>query len=155
MRITLNRPDRLNALDARGHDELARIWRDVDEDPRVAAVILCSAGKAFSAGGDFDMVEGMIDSFDARVCVWRESKDLVDNIINCSKPIVSAIHGSAVGAGLVVALLADISVAGRSARLVDGHTRLGVAAGDHAAIVWPSVNSQNTTLGYGCYNQKR
>ncbi|MBB5406400.1 enoyl-CoA hydratase [Paraburkholderia sp. WC7.3g] len=137
LRITLNRPERLNALDARGHDELARVWRDVDEDASVGAVILCGAGKSFSAGGDFDMVEEMIDSFDARVRVWRESKDLVYNIINCSKPIVSAIHGSAVGAGLVAALLADISVAGRSARLVDGHTRLGVAAGDHAAIIWP------------------
>jgi enoyl-CoA hydratase len=137
LRITLNRPDRLNALDARGHDELARVWRDVDEDPEVGAVILCGAGRAFSAGGDFDMVEEMIDSFDARMRVWRESKDLVYNIINCSKPIVSAIHGSAVGAGLVAALLADIPVAARSAKLVDGHTRLGVAAGDHAAIIWP------------------
>jgi len=137
LRITLNRPERLNALDARGHDELARVWRDVDEDEQTSAVILCGAGRAFSAGGDFDMVEEMIDSFDARVRVWRESKDLVYNIINCSKPIVSAIHGSAVGAGLVAALLADISVAARSAKLVDGHTRLGVAAGDHAAIIWP------------------
>ncbi|MDR5814162.1 enoyl-CoA hydratase/isomerase family protein [Caballeronia sp. LZ033] len=137
LRITLNRPERLNALDARGHDELARVWRDVDEDPEVGAVILCGAGRAFSAGGDFDMVEEMIDSFDARMRVWREAKDLVYNIINCSKPIVSAIHGSAVGAGLVAALLADISVAARTAKLVDGHTRLGVAAGDHAAIIWP------------------
>jgi enoyl-CoA hydratase len=137
LRITLNRPERLNALDARGHDELSRVWRQVDEDPDVSAVILCGAGRAFSAGGDFDMVEEMIDSFEARIRVWRESKDLVYNIINCSKPIVSAIHGSAVGAGLVAALLADVSVAGRSARLVDGHTRLGVAAGDHAAIIWP------------------
>lgn len=137
LRITLNRPERLNALDARGHDEIARVWRDIDADPSVSAVVLCGAGKAFSAGGDFEMVEEMIDSFDARARVWRESKDLVYNIINCSKPIVSAIHGSAVGAGLVAALLADISVAARTARLVDGHTRLGVAAGDHAAIVWP------------------
>ncbi|MEM5428028.1 enoyl-CoA hydratase/isomerase family protein [Cupriavidus oxalaticus] len=137
LRITLNRPERLNALDARGHDEIARVWRDIDADPSVRAVVLCGAGKAFSAGGDFDMVEEMIDSFEARARVWRESKDLVYNIINCAKPIVSAIHGSAVGAGLVAALLADISVAARSARLVDGHTRLGVAAGDHAAIVWP------------------
>lgn len=137
LRITLNRPERLNALDARGHDEIARVWRDIDADPTVSAVVLCGAGKAFSAGGDFEMVEEMIDSFDARARVWRESKDLVYNIINCSKPIVSAIHGSAVGAGLVAALLADISVAARTARLVDGHTRLGVAAGDHAAIVWP------------------
>lgn len=137
LRITLNRPERLNALDARGHDEIARVWRDIDADPTVSAVVLCGAGKAFSAGGDFEMVEEMIDSFEARARVWRESKDLVYNIINCSKPIVSAIHGSAVGAGLVAALLADISVAARTARLVDGHTRLGVAAGDHAAIVWP------------------
>ena len=73
----------------------------------------------------------------ARIRVLREARDLVFNIIDCSKPIVSAIHGAAVGAGLVAGLLADISVAGRSARIIDGHTRLGVAAGDHAAICWP------------------
>ena len=137
LRITLNRPEKLNALDATGHDEIARVWRDIDADPSVSAVILRGAGKAFSAGGDFDMVEEMIDTFEARARVWRESKDLVYNIINCSKPIVSAIQGPAVGAGLVAALLADISVAARTAKLVDGHTRLGVAAGDHAAIIWP------------------
>lgn len=137
LRITLNRPDKLNALDAQGHDELARVWRDVDADPTVRAVLLRGAGRAFSAGGDFAMVEEMIESFEARSRVWREAKDLVYNIVNCSKPIVSAIHGSAVGAGLVAALLADVSVAGRAAKLVDGHTRLGVAAGDHAAIIWP------------------
>lgn len=67
----------------------------------------------------------------------QESRDLFYNIINCSKPIVSAIHGPAVGAGLVVALMADISIAARNARIIDGHTRLGVAAGDHATMVWP------------------
>ena len=67
----------------------------------------------------------------------REARDLVYNVINCSKPIISAIHGPAVGAGLVAALLADISIATRTARIIDGHTRLGVAAGDHAAICWP------------------
>jgi enoyl-CoA hydratase len=69
--------------------------------------------------------------------VWREARDLVYNIINCDKPIVSAMHGPAVGAGLVAGLLADISIAAKNAKIVDGHTRLGVAAGDHAAIVWP------------------
>ena len=67
----------------------------------------------------------------------REARDLVLNVIDCSKPIVSAIHGPAVGAGLVVGLLADVSVVARTARIIDGHTRLGVAAGDHAAICWP------------------
>ncbi len=62
---------------------------------------------------------------------------MVYNVVNCTKPIVSAMQGPAVGAGLVVGLLADVSIAARSARIIDGHTRLGVAAGDHAAIVWP------------------
>jgi enoyl-CoA hydratase len=69
--------------------------------------------------------------------VWREARDMVYNVINCGKPIVSAINGPAVGAGLVVAILADISIAAKSARLIDGHTKLGVAAGDHAVIIWP------------------
>jgi len=137
LRLTLNKPERLNALDAQGHRELADVWREIDNDPDVSAVILCGEGRMFSAGGDFEMVEEIINDFDARARTWREAKDLVYNIINCSKPIVSAIHGAAVGAGLVAALLADISVASKTAKLVDGHTRLGVVAGDHAAIIWP------------------
>ena len=69
--------------------------------------------------------------------MWKEASDLVYNLINCSKPVVSAIRGSAVGAGLAVALLPDVSVAANDARILDGHTRLGVAAGDHAVIIWP------------------
>jgi enoyl-CoA hydratase len=83
------------------------------------------------------MVERMTQDFAVRARVWREARDLVYNMINCSKIIVSAMHGPAVGAGLVAGLMADISIAARNARLIDGHTRLGVAAGDHAAIVWP------------------
>jgi enoyl-CoA hydratase len=79
----------------------------------------------------------MADDPVVRTRVLREARDLVYNVINCSTPIVSAIHGPAVGAGLAVALLADVSVAGRTAKIVDGHTRLGVAAGDHAVISWP------------------
>ena len=83
------------------------------------------------------MVEDMATDFEVRARVWKEARDLVYNVINCDKPIVSAMHGPAVGAGLVAGLLADISIAAKSAKIVDGHTRLGVAAGDHAAIVWP------------------
>ena len=79
----------------------------------------------------------MIADFDTRMRVWKEARDMVYNLINCSKPVVSAINGAAVGAGLVLAILADISIAAKSARLIDGHTKLGVAAGDHAAIIWP------------------
>ena len=75
------------------------------------------------------MVEAMIDDFETRARVWKEAKDLVYNIINCSKPVVSAMRGVAVGAGLVCGLLADVSIATKDCRIVDGHTRLGVAAG--------------------------
>src|SRR5205823_9408689 len=67
----------------------------------------------------------------------REASDIVYNMINLDKPVVSAINGVAVGAGLVVALLADVSIMSESARITDGHTKLGVVAGDHAAILWP------------------
>jgi enoyl-CoA hydratase len=128
---------KLSSTGPRMHAELAEIWRDVDRDPEVRVAILRGAGKGFSAGGDFALIEDMIKDFDTRARVWREARDLVYNLINCSKIVVSAMHGPAVGAGLVAGLLADISIAAKNARIIDGHTRLGVAAGDHAAIVWP------------------
>jgi enoyl-CoA hydratase len=137
LRITFNRPERYNALDAIGHKEITYVWREVDEDPDIDAVILTGAGKAFSAGGDFDMIDETIEDFEVRARTWKEARDLVYNIINCGKPIISAINGPAVGAGLVAGLMADISIVARSVSLTDGHTRLGVAAGDHAAIIWP------------------
>jgi enoyl-CoA hydratase len=136
LRITLDGPG-LNAVDADVHRELADVWLAVDRDPATNVALLQGAGKAFSAGGSFDLVESILDDFDARMRVAREARDLVFNVVNCSKPIVSAMHGPAVGAGLVAGLLADVSVVSRTARIIDGHTRLGVAAGDHAAICWP------------------
>jgi enoyl-CoA hydratase len=127
----------LNAVDEETHSEIPAIWPVIDRDPDVRAVIVRGAGKAFSAGGDFDLIDAQIKDYDIRMRVMRESRDLFYNIINCAKPIISAIHGPAVGAGLVVALMADISVAAKNARIIDGHTRLGVTAGDHAAMVWP------------------
>jgi enoyl-CoA hydratase len=137
LRISMNNPEKLNAADALMHAELAQIWLDIDRDNDVRAAILTGAGRAFSAGGDFSMIEEIIADFETRVRILREARDIVYNLINCSKPVVSAIRGPAVGAGLVCGLLADISIATPEARIIDGHTRLGVAAGDHAAIIWP------------------
>ena len=137
LRIVLDTPGRLNAVDADMHRDLSRVWLTVDQDPEVRAVIVRGAGDAFSSGGDLALVEAMADDFATRIQVLREARDLVYNVVNCAKPVVSAMAGPAVGAGLVVGLLADVSIAARTARIIDGHTRLGVAAGDHAAIVWP------------------
>ena len=114
LELVLNEPAKLNAVDGELHKALADVWRVIDADPRVRAVLLRAEGRAFSAGGDLD-----------------------HNIVNCAKPTVSAINGVAVGAGLALAVLTDISIAGKSALLLDGHTRIGVAAGDHGVLSWP------------------
>jgi enoyl-CoA hydratase len=136
VRITLDAPG-LNAVGPAAHAQLADVWRAVDRDPLAKVVVLQGAGKGFSAGGSFELVDSIMGDDEARLRVLREARDLVVNLLDCSKPIISAVHGPAVGAGLVAALLADISIVGRTARIIDGHTRLGVAAGDHAAVCWP------------------
>jgi enoyl-CoA hydratase len=137
LRITYNRPETYNSIDAETHTQLTNIWRDIDADPDISAVLVTGAGKAFSSGGDFGTIKRLLEEPAMRMATWKEAKDLVYNIINCGKPIVSAINGVAVGAGLVTAILADVSIAGKSARIIDGHARLGVAAGDVACIIWP------------------
>lgn len=136
LQLTLDAPG-LNAVSPEAHAHLADVWRDIDRDPDVLVALIRGAGKGFSAGGSFELLDGLVSDPAVRMRVLREARDLVVNLIDCETPIVSAIHGPAVGAGLVAALLADVSVAGRSARIIDGHTRLGVAAGDHAAVCWP------------------
>ena len=135
--ITINRPEQLNATNARLHWELTQVWLTIDADPEARVAVITGAGKAFSAGGDLELVEEMAGNPEAAERTMREASDLVYNLINLEKPVVSAINGVAVGAGLVVALLADVSIIAETARLTDGHTRLGVVAGDHAALIWP------------------
>ncbi len=136
LRVTMDN-GKMNTADAVMHAELVRVWRDIDADDSVNCAIITGAGTTFSAGGDFAMVQEITESFEARTRVWREARDMVYNIINCRKPVVSAMRGVAVGAGLVCGILADVSIATPECRITDGHTRLGVAAGDHAAIIWP------------------
>jgi len=135
--VTINRPEVMNATNARLHWELTQVWLTIDADPAARVALVTGAGRAFSSGGDMSLVEEMAGNAAAAARTMREASDLVYNIINLDKPVVSAINGAAVGAGLVVALLADVSIIAETARITDGHTRLGVAAGDHAAIIWP------------------
>lgn len=137
LELVIANKGRLNAATEAMHRDLATVWRIIDSDDAVRVVIVRGEGENFSSGGDFDMIDRMIEDEATLIRVWKEASDLVYNLINCSKPVVSAIRGSAVGAGLAIALLADVSVAADNARILDGHTRLGVAAGDHAVIIWP------------------
>lgn len=135
--INFSNPEKLNAVTAKGHAELVDVWPLIDRDSDIRAVLLRGDGRAFSAGGDFEMISEVMGDHGSHRRVLKEARELVRNVIECSKPIVSAINGPAVGAGLAAALLADIPVAGRSARIIDGHTTIGVTAGDHAAVIWP------------------
>jgi len=136
-KVTINRPSTLNSANMRLHWELSEIWKDLDKDPKVNVIIITGAGMSFSVGGDFDMVADMTKNFEVLYEVFKDTKALVHNMINCSKPIISAVNGIAIGAGMAVAILADISIVSDKAQFNDGHIRLGVAAGDHACLIWP------------------
>jgi enoyl-CoA hydratase len=136
--ITIDRPAAMNATNARLHWELARVWGVVGDDEATRVAVITGAGdRAFSAGGDLEWIAGMVGNPQRVASVMKEAGEIVHNMMACDKPLISAINGVAVGAGLAVALLADISIMAEEARITDGHVRLGVAAGDHAAICWP------------------
>lgn len=148
LKITLNRPEKYNATNEQMHGELARVFRDVSDDPSIRVAVVTGAGKAFSAGGDLEMVERLAGDHERVSHMLKEMSDIVYSMIDCEKPIVSAINGVAVGAGTVVGLLSDISIIAKDAKLGDGHVKLGVAAGDHAAIIWPLLTSMAKSRYY-------
>jgi enoyl-CoA hydratase len=128
---------RMNSLSEQDHADLAAIFRDVDADPDVRALVVTGEGRAFCAGGDMELERSLAGDHAKVSSMWRDTRLLVQNIVECDVPVVSAINGAAAGAGLAVALLADISVIGHETVLTDGHTKIGLVAGDHAAIIWP------------------
>src|ERR687897_217359 len=99
LRVVMSAPGRLNAAGHQMHRDLAGIWTEIDRDPEVRAVVVRGAGEVFSAGGDLDLVADMADDFEVRLRVLREARDLVYNLLNCSKPVVSAMAGPGVGGG--------------------------------------------------------
>jgi enoyl-CoA hydratase len=132
--VRLNRPQALNAMTYAMHTELAGLWPDIAKDRATRVVVVTGEGRGFSAGNDLKQPD---PSFEKTMEIMEEARQIVYGMLNLDKPIVAAINGAAVGAGLAVALMSDITVAAEDAILNDGHTRVGVAAGDHAAIIWP------------------
>jgi enoyl-CoA hydratase len=136
---TLNRPDRLNAVNGTMHGELARLTREADADPNVKALVITGAGRAFCAGGDF----GPQREGDDRAMTMEESRQIVDHLLECTKPVISAVNGYAMGLGATIALLADVVYAARSAVFADTHVVMGIGAGDGGQLIWPLLMGVN------------
>lgn len=132
--VTLNRPEALNAMTYEMHTEVARVWTDIGRDELTKAVVVTGAGRGFSAGNDLKQPDPPTETV---LRIMKEAREIVYGMVNLDQPIIAAINGAAVGAGLAVALTADITVAAEDAKLIDGHTKVGVVAGDHAALSWP------------------
>jgi enoyl-CoA hydratase len=134
--ITIDRPP-ANATNAVLHRELAEVWLTVKKDPAVRVPVITGAGRAFSVGGDLTQGIQKLGKIEKHIETGEEALEIVYNMIHLDKPIISAINGSAAGAGLAVALSADISIVSETAKLSDAHMNIGVASGDHAVMLWP------------------
>ncbi len=139
LRITIDNAAKMNALGGKLGHEIEEVWAVVDADPDTRAAIVTGAGRAFSAGGSFDEMPNDVqrDSLEQFCHDFGNARRLVHALTTMRKPLISAINGPAVGAGLAIALLADIPIAAKTAKLFDGHLRVGVTPGDHAAMIWP------------------
>ena len=135
--LTLNRPDKLNAVDKEMHGELTRIFTEADDDPDSDVIVLTGAGRAFSSGGDIDWMQEMIDEGFEQTA--REAKRIIFSILDCEKPLIARINGHATGFGATMALFCDVSFASDQARIGDPHVSVGLTAGDGGAVVWPQL----------------
>ncbi len=140
---TLNRPERLNAVNGIMHTELANIAREADNDGDVKVLVLTGAGRAFCAGGDFSG-----DSPISGRSGLKETGEIVNLMLDCSIPVISAVKGYAMGLGATIALLADIVVAGKSATFADTHVNMGIGAGDGGQVIWPLLMGVNRAKYY-------
>jgi enoyl-CoA hydratase len=144
---TLNRPEKLNAVNDTLHHELMRVSRDADADPDVKVLLITGAGRAFCAGGDFSGgLQLPAEGTGGRLL--HEARQIVDNLLDCEKPVISAVNGYAMGLGATVALLADVVVAARGAVFADTHVRMGIGAGDGGQVIWPLLMGVNRAKYY-------
>lgn len=135
--VSLNRPERLNAVNGVLHHELSRFTRDAQADKDVKVVVLAGSGRAFCAGGDFG------GGGDAAEISLEEGRQIVDHLLELRKPIVSAVQGYAMGLGATISLLCDVVVAGHSTVFADTHVNMGIGAGDGGQVIWPLLLGVN------------
>jgi enoyl-CoA hydratase len=139
LHATFNRPDTLNAIDEQLHNELSRLCDDVAADSQTHVLVLTGAGRAFSAGGDIENMQALIDRPELFLNGMARSKQLIHSILDCPKPIIAKVNGPAMGLGATVALFCDLIIAANHAKFADPHVKVGFAAGDGGAVIWPQL----------------
>lgn len=149
--ITINRPERMNSLTLPMFDELADVWADVEADDRTRVAVITGAGKAFCTGMDVRLPD---PTHEDTLALGETERRRFANLLRLEKPVISAVNGAAVGYGLSAALTADISVVADDAVLVEGHTKVGVVAGDHAVLLWPLLAGMAKTKYYVLTSEK-
>jgi len=137
--VTLNRPEKKNAVGMQMHAELALIFREIDRDPAIRVAVLTGAGTAFSAGGDLEWMQEMIDDASIFERTIREAKEIVLSMLDCEKPLIARVNGHAMGLGATLALFCDVIFATTKARIGDPHVGVGLVAADGGAIIWPQL----------------
>jgi len=137
--IAMNRADKLNAIDAGMHEDLARVFTDLNNDPTVDLIILTGIGRAFSAGGDIDWMQGMINDPAMFEKTAREAKQIIFSLLDCEKPVIAKVNGHATGLGATIALFCDVIFASEKAKIGDPHVSVGFVAGDGGAVIWPQL----------------
>lgn len=136
--ITLNRPP-MNPIHYELHNELARLWYQVQLDHESDVIIFTGAGEVFSAGGDIPMMQKRIDDPELFNRKNLEMKQMIFGLIELEKPVIARINGDCIGLGATLALLCDITIAVEDARFGDPHVKMGYVAGDGGAIIWPQL----------------
>lgn len=137
--ITMSQPEKLNAVGERMHEELAQVFTDAALDPAVDVIVLTGEGRAFSAGGDIEWMQKMIDEDGAFEKTAAEGKRIIFTMLDCEKPIIAKVNGHAAGLGATLALFCDVIFAAENAKLGDPHVSVGFVAGDGGAVIWPQL----------------
>ncbi|OGO52076.1 MAG: enoyl-CoA hydratase [Chloroflexi bacterium RBG_16_68_14] len=135
--LTMNRPEKRNAVNNEMHSELERVFREIGDDEEIRALVLTGAGKAFCAGGDAKSMEDGSFRPTGPATPFRAVRTLIHNLLEVEQPIVAAVNGDAAGLGATLALYCDVIIASETARLADTHVRMGLVAGDGGIIIWP------------------
>ncbi len=135
--VRLSRPEQLNAINEELHLGLTRLFPQLSADADARVAVITGEGRAFSAGGDFDLLDRMAGDRTLRRDVIAEGRELVVNMIRCRLPVVAAVNGPAVGLGCSVIALSDVVYMAESAYLSDPHVTVGLVAADGGPLTWP------------------